>query len=975
MAYFGDNAEKLSIRESAVPNGGLRRGQVGALHALMAHFIERSEPAIVSLPTGYGKTAVLTSACFLLRANRVLVVTPTNALRGQMAKAFRTMETLLRLKALPEVMAAEGPRVKTLEERVTSPDGWREFEAYDVVVCTPGSASPELDGVPLPPPDLFDLVLVDEGHHSPARTWAAFIRATPSAKHVLLSATPFRRDQRQLPGRLVFYYSLRRAVEEQAFGRVIFTPVAVDQGALPAARDDALIQTAVAIYRRDQAAGFEHRLLARAARVQDAELLAEKYIAAGLRVEAVSSRKSRSQIQDVEARLIGGELDGVVCVDMFGEGYDFPKFKIAVLHSAHKSLVPTLQFIGRFARTNDMKTGDATFLAVPTDVNAESSGLYADGVDWDVLLAEVVEARQALTLKERAVLQAFAQTGRPSADYEQVNLGALRLGQHIALYRANTEPNFEPIPDSVRSLQVTNVWLSEERTTAVLLAKSVKSPGWYGEEHLVDAAHECFVFRYFPDSRLVFITATERSARFYAELLDIYVGGAAVPLALEELRKVLHGMTDQEFYSVGLRSTSPSAPTESYRIVAGTNADRGIRDSDATNFAQGHFMGRGTVEGETEIIGASSSGRVWSTGRLTLPELMNWTDALHTRITAEHVAIGRSGLDLLSVGETLRAFPQTTRLAHWPKGAFRDAPRVTLIDGDKQTNCCLLDMEISNIEVVADGASMTFDIGLDGVAASVRYRLQQSPSFESVTEEPRITVLLSDGSQQSISEWLEDHGLVFFTADLDHFYRATLTRRKVSTELRPDSLRAHDWTRCETTVEFDSANPNRRTVQRHLQDHLLALPSLQFLVYDHRSGEAADFIVGIEDNGGLRVELYHCKGAGGNASGERVDDAYELAGQAVKSAHFQTKNAIRAHIRRRTEQVPGRGSSPMLRGTREAALALIDATAPIDMKLHVYAVQPGISAAAVADRLKVVMGAANDSLRAQGVGLTWLVSA
>ena len=49
---------------------------------------------------------------------------------------------------------------------------------------------------------------------------------------------------------------------------------------------------------------------------------------------------------------------------MLGEGYDFPNLKIAAVHATHKSLASTLQFIGRFARTNAEKIGKAKFIAV-----------------------------------------------------------------------------------------------------------------------------------------------------------------------------------------------------------------------------------------------------------------------------------------------------------------------------------------------------------------------------------------------------------------------------------------------------------------------------------------------------------------------------------------------------------------------------------------------------------------------------------
>ena len=49
---------------------------------------------------------------------------------------------------------------------------------------------------------------------------------------------------------------------------------------------------------------------------------------------------------------------------MLGEGFDFPNLKIAAIHSPHKSLVSTLQFIGRFARTNAENIGTAKFIAM-----------------------------------------------------------------------------------------------------------------------------------------------------------------------------------------------------------------------------------------------------------------------------------------------------------------------------------------------------------------------------------------------------------------------------------------------------------------------------------------------------------------------------------------------------------------------------------------------------------------------------------
>jgi superfamily II DNA or RNA helicase len=71
---------------------------------------------------------------------------------------------------------------------------------------------------------------------------------------------------------------------------------------------------------------------------------------------------------------------------MLGEGFDFPNLKIAALHAPHRSLAVTLQFIGRFARTNAERIGAAKFVAVRSDrIEIEAKKLYKAGAVWQDL--------------------------------------------------------------------------------------------------------------------------------------------------------------------------------------------------------------------------------------------------------------------------------------------------------------------------------------------------------------------------------------------------------------------------------------------------------------------------------------------------------------------------------------------------------------------------------------------------------------
>ena len=100
MSYFKENAGKLTgltLDGQAI----YRECQVGAAWAALAHFTASSEPALISMPTGSGKTALMMMLSFLLRAERVIIVTPSVVLRGQTAAKFESLADLRAVGAYP----------------------------------------------------------------------------------------------------------------------------------------------------------------------------------------------------------------------------------------------------------------------------------------------------------------------------------------------------------------------------------------------------------------------------------------------------------------------------------------------------------------------------------------------------------------------------------------------------------------------------------------------------------------------------------------------------------------------------------------------------------------------------------------------------------------------------------------------------------------------------------------------------------
>ena len=141
--------------------------RIGAIHQIAAHFTIHDDPAVITMPTGSGKTAVLMMSPFVLRASRVLVLTPSRLVREQITEDFRSLETLRKAHVIPD--AVPSPKVFELKEQVDSASRWEALRQFDVVVATPNVASPAYDKIPPPPEDLFDLILIDEAHHARKR--------------------------------------------------------------------------------------------------------------------------------------------------------------------------------------------------------------------------------------------------------------------------------------------------------------------------------------------------------------------------------------------------------------------------------------------------------------------------------------------------------------------------------------------------------------------------------------------------------------------------------------------------------------------------------------------------------------------------------------------------------------------------------------------------------------------------------------
>jgi superfamily II DNA or RNA helicase len=248
-------------------------------------------------------------------------------------------------------------------------DGKREDEGKRVVVATIQTLSSWSWLERWEWSQRFGLVLLDEAHHAPARTFAEVVASMPGRLRLGLTATPTRAD-----GLTDFLH--------WSFGPVVYT---IDQGSLEAGgatlrpmitwvqtgwkpktnADDwtHLVDEMAAEPKRNalivqvvrERAAQGRKVLVLADRVEHCAELATALEGRGLRAAALVGRVSPKKRDELLGKARLGELDAIVATSLADEGLDVPILDTVVLCSPSKNLPRVQQRVGRICRPSPGK--------------------------------------------------------------------------------------------------------------------------------------------------------------------------------------------------------------------------------------------------------------------------------------------------------------------------------------------------------------------------------------------------------------------------------------------------------------------------------------------------------------------------------------------------------------------------------------------------------------------------------------------
>ena len=645
--------------------------QAGALGALIAHWsLSPSEPVLASIPTGAGKTGIALAAPFLIEPPaKVLMLAPKRELRSQLTEEFASQRLMRELGVLPR--EAGTPRVLEVTGRVHD---WSELDDHDVVVALPNSISPVHYPENPPPPDLFGMLIFDEAHHTPARTWRALLEHFAPTPSLLLTATPRRRDGQQIPGIHAYHYPLRLALQERIYKPIL--PVLLDAGQDRAACDRAIAARAGVLLA--EATHERSVLLIRAATVARLEQLAPIYAEAGVEMTMLHHGLGTARQREIVGSVRNGEISAVGIVGMLGEGFDLAAVRLLAYHDKHRSLTATAQLIGRLARVDERFPQPSVLITVKdAEVYPALKGallnLYDEDTDWAKLLPEIVD-------QEVEALRADAQfAARLPESHSEVDPGSLKPLARALVYETpvDWEPAFargelpEELAPGARFAGGVVLYAAADAASRLLIVvvRHSIAPRWTTDPALANLGYELHLAAFRRPPRrdlpgLVLLNVQREGLKErFEEILEL--NGQVKLAGPERLGAYLDSLERLSVSSVGVRSTNAGARGRTaYKNLMGAGVDRGLRSVDTARSALGHVMFQiATEEGSANAGGAVEKSKIWLSRYRGLRAFAEWVDRTAELLWFPHANPQGPLLPGMERGRTLIAWPIAPPLA------------------------------------------------------------------------------------------------------------------------------------------------------------------------------------------------------------------------------------------------------------------------------------------------------------------------
>jgi hypothetical protein len=383
-----------------------------------------------------------------------------------------------------------------------------------------------------------------------------------------------------------------------------------------------------------------------------------------------------------------------------------------------------------------------------------------------------------------------------------------------------------------------------------------------------------------------------------------------------------------------------------FSMHVGSDVTASFSQAEAGTKSQTNISGGGYRDGEHISISASLKGRIWSHATASsLKHWCDWCDTIGEKLLDNTINIDKV-IGQFILPEPITQRPDGTLLAaEWPWQLHVLRPDNVRLSYQNKV------FEAVYTDLVPDVTSTTgpfrfavvagdWSVGYEAAVEKGRLRYRCTGRDEINVVRPR--------SEQRLSEWLNDNGLLFILDDdriieNNLLYKPTWDRPPFD----PANLTPLNWDGITLTVESQTKDKLTDSVQYRAIETLKAdRKGWDVVLDDDGTGEIADVVALRIDPEGLLIRLVHCKYSHGETAGARVADLYEVCGQAQKSIVWRRSDlrpffrTLEARARRKQKRD---GVSPFEVGDIKKLYEIQDKALILRRSMDVVIAQPGLS--------------------------------
>ncbi|WP_462251144.1 DEAD/DEAH box helicase [Ekhidna sp.] len=958
---------KFIFKEEHEGEVGLRPPQIGAIHAVAAHYSVSIplEPATVVLPTGTGKTETMLGIFTYRRIEKLLVLVPSNALRNQLSEKFFTLGILPNIGILKSDIPR--PFVAVIKKGIMSTaDATSIVEKSNVIVATPqilkSSSAESIKVLTESCTDLF----IDEAHHSTASTWEEIRLMFKSKRITQFTATPFRNDNHHIGGKIIFNYKLGDAQKSDYYKPIRLIPIE-EYGDLNDT-DVEIAKKSVQILTEDVTSNpsLDHILMARTDKISRAKEVYSIYseIASSFNPILIHGNLSKGEVDEALEKLKSKGSRIVVCVNMLGEGFDLPNLKIAAIHDGHKSLAITLQFIGRFTR-KAINVGDAAVIVNIADPKTQKSleKLYSQGADWDDLIKRLSEERIERELNLQEVIENLKSNGDLS---KQISLWNLKPNFTTQLFKTNCD-QWHPMNYSKSLPSNLESWhsFSEDDNILVVMGIQESPVKWGSHQELSDSVYKLLIAYWASDNNALFIFSNDYTAFRTEKLVEDITGGQSTLISGPSIFNILNNVQLPLVKNLGAAKVGAISFTQYF----GSNVTEGLAEIEKLESELSNIACLGYEDGERIIWGGSQrKGKVWAVKTGSIQDWKDWCDKTWLKVDSDDTEAENITKDFLRPTKLLSNYAQPAISAQWGEHVqLKREDKVYVFFGDQA-----IQLYFTSLEIIDTGNNNGTDIQIKTEENVSVYRFQIDEQIEGGYSYTLISGLPvsfrygEGGVVKPLQEQMIVDPFILRYADGTHSYNNYHIDLKMNAGLYPvDLVEAWDWSGIDLRKESMGKSMEVDSIQyqtfRNIEN------DYEVIFNDDASGEAGDLVALRESDDKSKIELclIHCKNAKDGVVGSDIDNFYTLCGQAQKSIRWKHIGIgeLSIHLRRRHQRWQETGHSRLLKGDIQRLVYFKNKSRTTSTSFKTMIVQPGVSKNRISDNILRLLGTTELYLR------------